>query len=228
MECVQIKDYWSISGPRKAPHEDCIAFNKLDGNNIRCEWSKKRGWYKFGSRTVLLDPAHPIFGCAVALFEAKYAEPLVRAVLDNKEWKVWGVEKTGLTVYCELYGPSSFAGWHVDGEELTVTLIDVNINKRGMVPPREFVKIFSKVVETPAVVYEGKFNKQFIEDVYQGKYPVKEGVVAKGILPGRKPQHGIWMAKAKTKWWLDELRRRAETDIRLRQELQDNLREQEK
>ena len=219
-----MKEYWSISGPRQAPHEDCIAFDKLDGNNIRAEWSKKQGWYKYGTRTVLLDRTHAIWGCAIPLFEAKYAESLVKAVLDNKDWR--GVEKTGFIAYCELCGPNSFAGWHIEGEQLDVTLIDVNINKRGIVLPRQFIKVFGHL-DIPKVVYEGKFNKQFIEDVYQGKYPVKEGVVAKGIIPGRKAQHSLWMAKAKTKWWLDELRKRAETDINLKQVLADNIREQE-
>ena len=31
-------------------------FDKLDGSNIRAEWSKKQGFYKFGSRTQLLTP----------------------------------------------------------------------------------------------------------------------------------------------------------------------------
>jgi hypothetical protein len=30
------------------------------------------------------------------------------------------------------------------------------------------------------VVYDGNLNKQFIADVREGKYPVVEGVVAKG------------------------------------------------
>ena len=203
-----MKDYWSIQGPRNAPHEDCIAFDKLDGQNIRVEWSKKRGWYKFGSRNVLLDSSQPYLGQAIQLFHDKYGESLIKAILDYKEWKVWGVEKTGVTVYCELWGPNSFAGWHVDGEPLTVTLIDVNLNKRGMVLPRQFIKVFGHL-DIPKAIYEGKFSKQFIEDVYQGKYPVTgEGVVAKGIIPGRKAQHSLWMAKCKTYKNLDAVRKR--------------------
>lgn len=29
--------------------ESCYAFEKLDGSNIRAEWSKKQGWHKFGT-----------------------------------------------------------------------------------------------------------------------------------------------------------------------------------
>lgn len=28
------------------------AFDKLDGSNIRFEWSRKRGFYKFGTRNI--------------------------------------------------------------------------------------------------------------------------------------------------------------------------------
>ena len=31
---------------------DIIGFDKLDGSNIRCEWSRKRGWYKFGTKSM--------------------------------------------------------------------------------------------------------------------------------------------------------------------------------
>jgi hypothetical protein len=48
--------YPEIDGPSKAPHEHCLAFDKLDGSNMRFEWSPKRGWYKFGSRGQLIDP----------------------------------------------------------------------------------------------------------------------------------------------------------------------------
>jgi hypothetical protein len=72
------------------------------------------------------------------------------------------------------------------------------------------------------------FTAEFVEGVRQGRYPVREGVVAKGIALGKKPnpQHGLWMAKVKTRWWLAEGRRRAaESDV-FRQALEENLREQ--
>ena len=28
-------------------------FDKLDGSNLRFEWTKKKGWYKFGTRSWL-------------------------------------------------------------------------------------------------------------------------------------------------------------------------------
>lgn len=57
-----MKDYPSIPGSSKAPQLPCIAFKKYDGSNIRAEWSKKRGWYKFGTRTQLIDKTDLVFG----------------------------------------------------------------------------------------------------------------------------------------------------------------------
>lgn len=32
-----------------------VAFDKLDGSNIRAEWDRKKGWLRFGSRRRLLE-----------------------------------------------------------------------------------------------------------------------------------------------------------------------------
>ena len=32
---------------------DIIAFDKIDGSNLRFEWSRKRGFYKFGTRKMI-------------------------------------------------------------------------------------------------------------------------------------------------------------------------------
>jgi hypothetical protein len=80
------------------------------------------------------------------------------------------------------------------------------------------------------VDYQGPFTRAFIEDVSVGKYPVKEGVVAKGVHERvrrrGKTERSVWMAKVKTQGWLDELRRRSGDSDDLRQQLEENLREQ--
>ncbi len=55
-----MKKYFSIPGPSKAPNDHCIAFYKYDGSCIRVEWTKKNGWCKYGSRTVLIDHTSPV------------------------------------------------------------------------------------------------------------------------------------------------------------------------
>ena len=43
-----MKQYPTI--PKTIQSIDIIAFDKLDGSNIRAEWNPKKGFYKFGSR----------------------------------------------------------------------------------------------------------------------------------------------------------------------------------
>lgn len=208
-----MKEYWSIQGPSKAPQMPCIAFYKYDGSNIRAEWSKKRGWHKFGTRRTMMDESNEQFGPAIKVFLETYGDGVAKVLKDNKDYR----QVDRVTAYCEYFGPSSIGMWH-DWDELhsvgEVRLFDINIHKRGFVLPRNFVKHFGHL-QIAEVVYEGNFNKQFVQDVWDGKFDVKEGIVAKGVAPRDKgrPEHGLWMAKAKTSWWFEEIRRRyKETD----------------
>ncbi len=218
-----MKSYWSIPGPAKAPRLDCIAFEKYDGNNIRIEWNRKRGWYKFGTRKRLLDETDQEYGCAIPIFKNTLADNLEKVIKKNKVFR--GIQN--VVVFCELWGENSFCGIHVPGEQLKLTVIDVSLHKKGIMLPRDFVKTFVHL-DIAKVVYEGKFNTQFISDVREGKYNVREGIVAKGVIEGKKknPQHGLWMAKVKTDWWFEELKRRVKENSSLNQVLAENIREQ--
>jgi hypothetical protein len=220
-----MKTYWTIPGPSKAPAAPCIAFDKLDGSNLRFEWSKKRGWYKFGTRKRLFDETDHEYGSAIQIFHDTYADGIVEVLKKNKAYR--SVQQA--IVYCEFYGPSSFAGQHVESDPKELMLFDVSIHKKGFVLPRDFINHFGHL-KTPTVIYEGNFNKQLFYDVRDGKYPVtEEGIVAKGVLLGKKknPQHGLWMSKIKTKRWFEKLREKAEHIQFLKQVLADNLKEQE-
>jgi hypothetical protein len=219
-----MKQYWEIPGPSKAPHAPCIAFDKLDGSNLRFEWSKKRGWYKFGTRKRLFDKSDEEYGCAIQIFQDTYADDIVEVFKKNKAYR--GVQQA--IVFCEFYGPNSFAGQHVETDPKELMLFDVSIHKKGIVLPREFINHFGHL-KTPTVIYEGNFNKQLFQDVRDGKYSVtEEGVVCKGVLLGKKknPQHGLWMSKIKTKKWFERLQQRAEKIESLKKVLADNLKEQ--
>ena len=139
-----MKDYPSINGINrynKAPlGQSCIAFRKLDGSNLRFEWSKKRGWHLFGTRIRTFDRSDPEYGCAINIFERKYADAIVAASCDFRDFK----KPQGLVAFCEFFGPHSFAGWHdptalqkigfdvTSNEPKELVLFDVNINKRGL------------------------------------------------------------------------------------------------
>lgn len=216
-----MKQYWSIPGWKNAAIGlPCIAFDKLDGSNLRFEWSRKSGWYKAGSRTVLLDESHPDLGCGIPLFENTLSEPVGKVLFDMR------VERA--VVYCEFFGPNSFAGQHVQSDPKSLVILDVNIHKRGIVLPRDFIKTFGHL-PIPKVIYEGNFNHSFVEAVRNGEYPVSgEGIVAKGVNPkAKKEQHGLWMAKIKTKAWLEKLKAFCAANPGFEQVLRENMQEQE-
>lgn len=216
-----MKTYPEIPGPSKSPKLPCIVFDKLDGSNLRFEWSKKRGWYKFGTRARMFDHTDPEYGRAIPVFLNRYGDSLPKVITDNKDYR--GIDS--FIAYGEFFGPSSFAGWHDFTEQQEVVLFDVNLNKKGFVLPRAFVNDFGHL-KIPKVIYEGNFGDQFVKDVKDGKYDVVEGVVAKGVIPKKNPQHGLWMSKVKTKAWLAELRHRAQTCPEFRKALTDNIKEQ--
>lgn len=202
-----MKEYPSILGcDSKCLGKPCLAFDKHDGSNLRFGWYPKSGWKKFGTRHHLFDASDPEYGSAVSVFLKKYAEPIERVIRERFR------DTHEVICFCEFFGPHSFAGNH-NPSELEVesndpkdlVLFDVNVHKKGLLPPADFLNIFGHL-HTPAVVYTGPLDAQFISDVREGKYPVNEGVVCKG-LDGRPP-HGIWMRKIKTYRYRDELKRR--------------------
>lgn len=209
-----MKHYPSIDGSAAKygpmPKATCIAFDKLDGSNIRCEWNKKQGWYKFGTRNQLLDPADPLFGRAADLFRAKYSEVITKVIKSHPKWK----EAQEVIAYVEFLGPHSFAGWHdaqvlgvESNEPMDVVLFDVNVHKRGFVSPRDFVKIFGSEMDIAKVVYEGELTNEFVQDVRDGKYTQGEGVICKG-----GEGHHIWMRKIKTLVYLARLKEMFQQD----------------
>lgn len=216
-----MKQYLEIKGPNKAPRENCIAFYKYDGSNIRAEWTRKRGWDKFGSRKVLIDRTHPL-GDAIDIFLNTYGDDLEKIFKKDKLFR----NCHSVTVFNEYFGPNSFAGWHHPDDEKEVVLLDVSIHKKGIMSPNDFIKMFGHL-KIPAIIYRGKFNESFIEGVKEGFYSVIEGVVAKGNLPHGRPPHNLWMAKVKTRQWIDKLKAEAiDHPERFKNELIDNIMEQ--
>lgn len=123
-----MKEYPSI--PREIDRDLLVyAFDKLDGSNIRAEWSRKTGFYKFGSRTVLIDEKSSL-GEAIGLIRNKYEKGLSKVFRDQR------LERA--ICFFEFFGPNSFAGFH-HPEPHDVVLIDVNPHKKGIDPPVDFI-----------------------------------------------------------------------------------------
>jgi hypothetical protein len=102
----------------------------------RAEWSKKRGWYKFGTRKCMIDETDPIFGRAVPLFKEKYGDDLEKVFKSEKLFD--GVQS--VVAFAEFFGSKSFAGMHFpDDQSWDIVLFDLNLHKKGMLGPKEFI-----------------------------------------------------------------------------------------
>lgn len=180
------------------------AFNKLDGSNIRAEWSRKNGFYKFGSRKCLIDETHPL-GEAKKLIRTKYEDDLSKAFRKARFDRV--------IVFFEFLGDNSFAGQHAE-EEHDVVLFDVNPYKKGILPPTDFLKLVGHL-HVPDVLYHGNATQGFEESVRASTLDGMsfEGVVCKTKNPKRTPLP--LMFKIKSRAWLERLRAYCAGDVEL-------------
>lgn len=185
-----------------------IAYDKLDGSNIRAEWTLKNGFAKFGTRKRLLDASDEMLGEAVGLFNEKYADDLGKVFRDNR----W--EKG--TAFFEFYGTNSFAGYHED-EPHDVTLFDVHKYKQGFLIAKDFNKLFAHL-DTAPILYEGTPNAEFIESVRNSTLEgmTFEGVVCKGELDNRRRPITF---KVKADAWLERLKDKCGDDSKLFEKL---------
>ncbi len=195
-----MKSYPSIAFAKqmlsKVPGEqNWFVFDKIDGSNIRAEWSKKKGWHRFGTRRRLLDETDTQFGSAVGLV-------MEQADAFEKVFREQRYESA--IVFFEYWGDSSFCGTHKEDEEHRVTLIDVAPFKKGILMPKEFLKLFGDFDHAP-LLHQGTIDADFVESVAAGNF---EGVSSEGVVcktHARKTLKPI-MFKVKTRKWLSELR----------------------
>lgn len=169
-------------------------FDKIDGSNLRFEWTKKRGWFKRGTRTRLFDETDPVFGCAIALFENGLAGPIADVAKAQRWEKV--------VVFAEFHGPSSFAGIHLPDDPKSLALFDVSPLRKGILPPAEFLKLFGHLEITRFLGIEN-WNREYADRVRNGEVEgvTFEGVVAKGMV-----DRELVMEKAKTRAWIEKVK----------------------
>jgi len=209
-----MKTYISIDGPSKG-HKDspCIVFVKYDGSNMRFEWSPKRGWYKFGTRKCMIDENHLIYGPAITLFKQKYGEELDKMFRTDKFFR----SLQSAVAFGEFFGPRSFAGMHYpDDEKRDVVMFDMNLHKKGLMSPRDFVNCFGHM-PIAEVLTECNFTEELIQNTrkelmsldskYEIRADVPEGVICKG-----GSGHQLWMCKIKTERYKEKLKREYEAD----------------
>lgn len=202
-----MKTYPSIS-PTPSYRNDYLVFDKLDGSNIRAEWTRKKGFDKFGSRKMLLSDRmesdqQSFLSKAIDLVKAhedRLAKVFVKEQFDRR-----GSANTPVVCFFELWGANSFAGLHDPNDEHEVTLLDVSVHKHGLLDPREFVKLFEGAVPTPKLLHRG-FNKEIEEAVRAGTLPdmTFEGIVAKG--PRRRNSDALDAFKVKNRAWVERVK----------------------
>ena len=201
--------------------EQVWAFNKLDGQNFCAKYNAKKKYFSdFGSKKCNVDETSEMFGDAVKFFKQNIESKLIDVIKKNsgKKCVFTGVEE--ITFFFEWYGDNSFAGFHQEGDELRLAIIDVHLYKKGYIQPKDFYDMFKDSgIEMPDLIYQGPLNQEFIESIYNNdwrdpncKYPtVKEGVVCKRstLLKGQR----LPKVKVKTKWWLDKIHEKFSPDL---------------
>lgn len=196
-----MKSYPSIS---KTPllNKEVYLFDKLDGSNIRAEWSSKQSFHKFGSRTKLIDESTEMLGESISLI--KEYEKRFTNIFKQEGY-------SEVTAYFEFFGEHSKFGQHIN-EPHYVKLIDLNVYKKGFLNPSEFRRIFhNNFVPVVNRLYFGELTTEVIKDVENSKLKSRagygityEGVVGK--CDRTKLSHPPIMFKIKTKKWLADLK----------------------
>jgi hypothetical protein len=185
-----MKSYPSIPRHPKGKQGDrrLHIFDKIDGSNLRFEWTRKDGWFRWGSRHQVIDERHPILG--MALFTERLAEPIARVARDQR-WEA-------AVAFAELWGPGSLGGRHVPDEPKRLTLFDVAPYKKGMLGPARFRELFGEL-DVPGYLGELVWDDELVARVRRGEVP---DVTFEGIVGKAGEGHQIVMAKAKTEAWV--------------------------
>lgn len=182
---------------------DLYTFQKMDGSNMRFEWSKKRGWYKFGTRRRLLDATDKTFGEVIPLFMEAEFPTFTCSLAEEVANRFKELRYERATIFCEFWGHKSFAGCHEKNDPKYLTPFDVLVYRKGMLPPKEFINEFADLM---GPIWWGlhRWNYDFIQNIKtmvpDGDSLQAEGVIGKVVI-GRK----IHRFKLKSQWWYDKV-----------------------
>jgi hypothetical protein len=128
------------------------------------------------------------------MFGKLFAEPLARVATNNR----WD----HLIIFYEFWGTKSLAGLHSSDDEKHLTLFDAAVDKKGILGPRDFRKLFENNVETAAFLGIHNYTRGFVESVRLGQV---EGITFEGVVAKAGEGHHLVYAKAKTQQWIDKV-----------------------
>jgi hypothetical protein len=190
-----MKQYPSITNNNGKNYADIVlaTWDKIDGSNLRFEWNRKSGWYKYGTRNRLFDESDPTFGEAIQLFHNTMANDLEK-IIKKQNWEQ-------VIVFAEFCGDKSFAGQHEPDDPKRLTLFDVDVYKKGIISSKDFLKLFG---DLPIPNYLGliRWGRNFVEEVWLGNV---EGITFEGVVGKTNEGYKIVMRKAKTQAWIDKV-----------------------
>ena len=185
----------------KILNQKVYSFYKYDGSNLRFEWQPKKGFCKFGSRTQMIDEKTEIFGKAIPLFQETMSKEVIERITDFYGKKVMNSCER-VVVFAEFFGKNSFAGNHEESDEKQLKIFDINMYKKGILPPQEFIKIFNDYENSAELLYYGNLNQEYISSVNLNiDNKLEEGVICKSIIKNQ-----VHMTKVKTHQWIDRLK----------------------
>lgn len=188
-----MKSYPSIPAEYSADAE-FFCFDKLDGSNIRVEWSSKKGFQRFGTRRLLIDQKSPFLPATVIIKE-KFEEQLGNTLRKH------GYQSA--TCFFEYFGPNSFAGTHSDNlNKMKAKLLDVNVLRIGMLPPERFLEEFGDL-DIPNFLGVRKLTPELVDEVKSGTLNrmTFEGIIGKNFVKNK-----LRMVKVKNRNWVTRLR----------------------
>jgi hypothetical protein len=185
------------------------AFDKLDGSNIRAEWTPKKKFHKFGSKKRLIGTDQDFLPEVIELIKSDFEKQMSDIFRRERYAKAIG--------FFEFWGQNSFAGVHVD-EDHEVSLIDVNPHKKGILLPRIFLRLYGKL-NIARLLYQGNANSMLEDDVRRGELRgmTFEGVVCKGA--PLKNGYPPLMFKIKNDAWISKLKEYCQGNEKLFNEL---------
>lgn len=188
------------SGGQRFREFQAYVFDKVDGSNLRAEWTRKRGWHKFGTRERLFDESDEEFRQAIPAFRHALADGVEKVARDER----WD----HVVCFFEFWGKASFAGQHLPGDFKYATLFDVALRKTGLLGPKEFLKLFGHL---PVPKFLGRMNwtRGFVERVRTGQV---QGITFEGVVGKAVEDRELIMAKAKTQAWIDRVMERYGAD----------------